>query len=75
MPSRKRGHTVDWSCGLIPASHENVIKKRNTNVGSSSATGFVPGVDLNRIGTSNAVEWECGLSRKSLSKDAGASGE
>jgi len=41
------------------------------NAGTSAATGMVPGAGLGKPGDSNAVEGECGLSRKLAGRPGG----
>ena len=55
---------IRWrSLRVTPDSDVTRKTKNMANAGSSAAAGVVPGAWRGKPGDSNAVEWECGLSR------------
>ena len=66
---------LDIRLASLPVTRDSDVSyavKVMTNAGSSVAAGVVLGAWLGRSGDSNAVEWECGLSRKPEAVLAGA---
>ena len=60
---------LDIRLALLPVTRDSDVSRKvemMTNAGSSAAAGLVPGAWCGQPGDSNAVEWECGLSRSQL---------